>query len=426
MSGPLTRADRYERPATDPNKADRALVGAWMALAAVIGVMATLIALGGMVLSFRAVSVEMVPAFGARFAWLVPVVVDLAVFVFSGVDLVLARMDMGHPLARWTVYGATGGTVYLNWNAGGNIAGRVAHVLMPSIWVVFVELMRHIVRRQVGLTTGSLREPIPVARWLLSPVPTFLLFRRMVLWRVNDYTRALEMERRRLGAVSVLREHGGRRRVSLLLRRQITWGEVDAEQVRAALNPAPKVADVSTMGGDSQSRGLSEIPQVHETHMRTSEAQYAGLAWVAANTVMLDGASRLRLVPGVPLVGDVPDGRTLRSFFDRGLVAKTPNRPVGLTVKGVGVLGYHTHNTADVPHYRAACELGRDVVVELVAPDGGLRSGPVVGVNRVDVSGTTLHIDVVGGGVEVLTFPHAHLLRVVGVVVDGSPVRWVS
>ena len=213
----------------------------WLTVTVVIGIMAALIALGGMVLSFRAVSAEMVPAFGNRWAWLVPIVVDLTVFVFSGVDLVLARLDMGHPLARWTVYGATFGTVWLNYSAGGDPAGRSAHVLMPSIWVVFVELMRHVVRRQTNLATGSHREPIPAARWLLSPLPTFLLFRRMALWRVHSYTRALEMERRRLGAVATARAlHGPfwRRHVGPLMRLQINLGEADAAAVATALTLA--------------------------------------------------------------------------------------------------------------------------------------------------------------------------------------------
>lgn len=212
----------------------------WTAVTIVIGIMAALIALGGMVLSFRAVSTEMVPAFGARWAWLVPIVVDLTVFVFSGVDLVLARLDMGHPLARWTVYGATGGTVWLNYSAGGSAAGRVAHVLMPAIWVVFVELMRHVVRRQVNLATASHREPIPAARWLLSPWPTLKLWRRMVLWRINSYPRALDQEKMRLGAVATAREMYGRFwrfRISPLIRLQINLGEVGAGDLRPELSP---------------------------------------------------------------------------------------------------------------------------------------------------------------------------------------------
>lgn len=204
----------------------------WLTVTAIVGIMAALIALGGMILSFRSVRTEMIPAFGSRWAWLVPIVVDLTVFVFSGVDLVLARLDMAHPLARWTVYAATAGTVYLNYEAGGTVPGRVAHILMPSIWVVFIELMRHVVRRQVNLAKASHREPVPAARWVLSPWPTMKLWRRMILWKVNSYPAALAQEKRRLGAIATHRiEHGRlwRFRVSPLVRLQLTLGETDNE-----------------------------------------------------------------------------------------------------------------------------------------------------------------------------------------------------
>jgi hypothetical protein len=215
----------------------------------VIGVMAALIAIGGMVLSFRAVSTEMITAFGPRWSWLVPIVVDLTVFVFSGVDLVLARLDMSHPLARWTVYGATAGTVYLNYNAAGPLPGRIAHVLMPSIWVVFIELMRHVVRRQTNLATGSRREPIPTSRWLASPWPSMKLWRRMVLWRINSYNKALDQEKQRLAAVAVARQLYGRRwtwRISPLLRLQIALGEANADTVRTAAAEALAIESDTT------------------------------------------------------------------------------------------------------------------------------------------------------------------------------------
>lgn len=216
-----------------PNSSDptpEPLGPGWTTVTVVIGIMAALIALAGMTLSFHAVSVRMTPSFGPRWAWLVPLVVDLTVLVFSGVDLVLNRLDMSHPLARWTVYGATGGTVWLNYAAGGDPTGRVAHVLMPAVWVMFVELMRHVVRRTALREGASLRQPIPAARWLLSPWPTLKLWRRMILWRVHSYPAALAQERIRLARVAAMRDEHGRAwrwKVSALDRLSIDMAEPD-------------------------------------------------------------------------------------------------------------------------------------------------------------------------------------------------------
>ncbi len=253
---------RHANPNLDP------LGPAWVTVTVVIGVMAALIALGGMVLSFHAVSVEMVPAFGARWAWLVPIVVDLTVFVFSGVDLVLARLDMGHPLARWTVYGATFGTVWLNYAAGGNLAGRIAHVLMPSIWVVFIELMRHVVRRQVNLATASHREPVPAARWLLSPWPTLRLWRRMVLWRINSYPRALDAERIRLTRIAQQRDLYGplwRLKVDALTRLSINLGESATPVVE--LSPLTRITPAP-----ADTHQPDDTPPAHDTPRPTPPA----------------------------------------------------------------------------------------------------------------------------------------------------------
>ena len=314
---PLTARDLLS---DDPDVAGQVepLGPGWMTVAVIIGIMAALIALGGMILSFRAVSAEMVPAFGARWAWLVPIVVDLTVFVFSGVDLVLARLDMSHPLARWTVYGATGGTVWLNYSAGGSAAGRVAHVLMPSIWVVFIELMRHVVRRQVNLATASHREPIPTTRWLLSPWPTLKLWRRMVLWRINSYPRALEQEKMRLGAVAAAREIYGRfwrLRISPLTKLQINLGELGAHDllpggfgggiggVGGARGVASPVGGVGVRGG-GVGVPVAETGAAAEAVVNGSEAAaapkgVAGVA-VAADAVAAAGPAQ------VPQARDVP------------------------------------------------------------------------------------------------------------------------
>ena len=293
------------QPETAESKTVEPLGAGWMTVTVVIGVMAALIALGGMVLSFRAVSAEMVPAFGARWAWLVPIVVDLTVFGFSGVDLVLARLDLSHPLARWTVYGATAGTVWLNYSAGGSAAGRTAHVLMPSIWVVFVELMRHVVRRLTNLATGSVREPIPAARWIVSPWPTLKLWRQMILWRQHSYPAALAMERRRLGAVATAREFYGaawRRKVGPLMRLQIALAEVDADTIRATAAPTAKPDAIEPTDSTRSSGATRSDRPVART--RSSKATRSGKT-IAARPVPrseaeLLGAARAAIGDGKP------------------------------------------------------------------------------------------------------------------------------
>jgi hypothetical protein len=52
-------------------------------------------------------------------------------------------------------------------------------------------------------------ERVRRSRWFLSPVPTFLLWRRMILWEVTSYRDALGLERRRVLARADLRERYG-------------------------------------------------------------------------------------------------------------------------------------------------------------------------------------------------------------------------
>jgi len=257
MTATTTEATMTAQPGPNgPDPAPEPLGPGWIAVTVVIGVMAALIAVAGMVLSFHAVSLRMTPSFGPRWAWLVPLVVDLTVLVFSGVDLVLNRLGMSHPLARATVYGATFGTVALNYAAGGDPAGRIAHVLMPSVWVMFVEIMRHVVRRVAQLGGATLREPIPAARWFLSPWPTLKLWRRMVLWRVNSYTDALAQERVRLTRVAAMHDEHGRAwrwKVSALDRLSIGLGEAETRPAaRGTDTPAP----------DTQSASQDDTPAV--------------------------------------------------------------------------------------------------------------------------------------------------------------------
>lgn len=176
---------------------------------AVFGLLALALGAGGFSLSFAPVTREMEPAFGSA-AWRVPAIVDLSVFVFSALDVLLARLRMGHPLLRLIPLAGTGATIMLNASIGGGVAATVAHIAMPSTWVAFVEVARHVVRHRARLAAGRRREGIPAARFLAAPLRSALLWRRMVLWEVRTYDEAIRRELRRLDTIAALRDAYGR------------------------------------------------------------------------------------------------------------------------------------------------------------------------------------------------------------------------
>jgi Protein of unknown function (DUF2637) len=183
------------------------------AVKAVVAVLAPLIlalaALGG-VGSFTTVRDMAEPWFG-DLAWIVPVGLDIGIFVLLAWDLLMEYLALPWPVLRWVAWAFIAGTVAVNvLAAGGDAAGAVMHAAMPVLFIVVVEGVRHLIRQWVGLATGTRIERIPAARWLLAPISTALLWRRMVLWHVPTYRQALDLEYRHLLAVSGLQQRHGR------------------------------------------------------------------------------------------------------------------------------------------------------------------------------------------------------------------------
>jgi hypothetical protein len=109
----------------------------------------------------------------------------------------------GHPIGwlRMAARMFAAGTVAANAAAGWPDPVAVfLRVFAPALLVIITEAVHSVLlaRRE------DARDPIPFARWLLAPWPTFRLWRRMVLWRVNSYSRAVDMELDRLRAVRAL------------------------------------------------------------------------------------------------------------------------------------------------------------------------------------------------------------------------------
>lgn len=174
-------------------------------------------ALGAWV-SFHNVRTAMEPSFGGL-AWAVPVAVDLGIFLFTALDLLLTRLRLRPVWLRFVPWGLIACTIYLNIEPSlgkGDTRGAVGHMVVPAIWVIAVEVTAGIVRRVAGLTESDdarrargRMDRVRLSRWLLAPVSTALLWRRMVLWETRSYREALGRERDRLLARTHLQDTHG-------------------------------------------------------------------------------------------------------------------------------------------------------------------------------------------------------------------------
>ncbi len=186
----------------------RPLTDGEMTAARTVAVLAAALGLLGFVNSFRAVARAAQASFG-ELAPTVPLGIDLAIAVFSAMDIVLARLDMRPRWVRLVPWSLTAVTIYLNAAGQPTWFGRVAHAVFPALWVVAVSLAAHVIRVRAQLAAGTAIDRIRVSRWLLAPLRTALLWRRMVLWEIRSYPGALTRERARLLAVTGLQDTYG-------------------------------------------------------------------------------------------------------------------------------------------------------------------------------------------------------------------------
>ncbi|MEV0661008.1 DUF2637 domain-containing protein [Actinomadura luteofluorescens] len=195
---------------------------------------AGLAALGGYG-SFASVRDVAEPWFGGQ-AWIVPAGVDLGILALVSVALLLEWLAMPMPALRWMAFAFTAATVWLNVSAAhGDPTGMVMHAAMPVLFITFIEAVRHAIRRRAGIAAGTVREGVPLARWLLAPFSTFRLWRRMVLWQITSYPHALTAEQRRRHALALLDAHYGRKKWRTRAPADVVWMLHDGVMLDQAL-----------------------------------------------------------------------------------------------------------------------------------------------------------------------------------------------
>ncbi|MFJ7769110.1 DUF2637 domain-containing protein [Streptomyces sp. NPDC097107] len=316
-------AQPVERAVVPPlTRPEMGLAGVGAAAAAGVGAL-------GLISSFDAVSAA-AARWGFGEPWMLPVGIDVAIPVFTLANLLLIRMDMALAWVRFVPWVLTLITCGLNVAAGHSLWAKVAHGTMPLLWVVFSEIGAHIYAVRIGAATGRRMEKVRFSRWLLAPLSTFALWRRMTLWEVTSYADALARERERLLARADLRERYGRawrrrtpRRERVLLRLgELNPADAVADIVPAAepapepaveeaTPPAPKAPRKRPSKGRGKPAPRSVADLLTDARTVTADWPDAGINAEALRKALRCGAGPARQVRDV-LLAERADGRALR------------------------------------------------------------------------------------------------------------------
>ncbi|QCD57468.1 hypothetical protein CEB94_23425 [Streptomyces hawaiiensis] len=206
-----------------------------------------------------------------NFSYVFPIGIDAGICVLLALDLLLTWIRIPFPLLRQTAWLLTAATIAFNGAAAWpDPLGVGMHAVIPILFVVSVEAARHAIGRIADITADKHMEGVRLTRWLLSPVPTFLLWRRMKLWELRSYDQVIKLEQERLVYQARLRSRFGRswRRKapveSLMPLRLAKYGVPLAETAPAGLAaagiepalipPAPRQA-LDTVAAPAQSAG---------------------------------------------------------------------------------------------------------------------------------------------------------------------------
>lgn len=146
-----------------------------------------------------------------NFAYVFPIGIDAGICVLLALDLLLTWIRIPFPLLRQTAWLLTIATIAFNGAAAWpDPLGVGMHAVIPILFVVAVEAARHAIGRIADITADKHMEGVRLTRWLLSPVPTFLLWRRMKLWELRSYDQVIKLEQERLVYQARLRSRFGR------------------------------------------------------------------------------------------------------------------------------------------------------------------------------------------------------------------------
>ncbi|KAB2347380.1 DUF2637 domain-containing protein [Actinomadura rudentiformis] len=247
-----------------------------------------------------ATSFDTLSRYAGEHQWLwgpsLPLGLDVAIFALLLLDWLRPNIWL-----RGSAWILTGITVVANGAiTDGSWLDRGLHGLMPALAVIIVEAARRWARKDSAPAMDKIR----ASRWVLSPIRTAMLKRRMVLWEVTSYAEALTRESAILHARTLLVAHYGKDRwrqvrklVPLTLRHQLATGQLPST-VLHSLDLQAAVGDwVSTALAELTAKASSDLVEARRSEVPESEdsedlsrAQW-DLIWDLRDRLRPDGES---------------------------------------------------------------------------------------------------------------------------------------
>jgi predicted DNA-binding protein (UPF0251 family) len=274
------------------------------------------IALIGFVGSYAAVrTLAEAKGFG-RFALAFPIGIDAGILVLLALDLLLTWLRMPLPMLRHTAWLLTAATIAFNGAAAWpDPIGVGMHAVIPILFVVSVEAARHAIGRIADIAADKHMDSVRLTRWLLSPIPTFLMWRRMKVWELRSYDEVIQLEQSRLIERARLRARYGRgwRRkapVSAVMALRLTRygralapvaGVLDIEH-RPAVGSAPAVPELPPAQPD-----VSPEPEPDEPETGSEPTDFE----TTVNTALRVTATEPRIETASPVLPPRPQLPTL-------------------------------------------------------------------------------------------------------------------
>lgn len=194
-------------------------------------------------------------------AFLFPVVVDAAVLLFASITLYKSFKGYRNLGTRMAMHLMSGMTIAFNMSAGEDFEYQMIHAAAPIVWVMGIEIVLGMVRKEQKKKRPQL-DKIRFVRFVLSPISSFSMWRRMVLWEITDASIA-----RRIDAVRI-RQRLVWQKAGFFWRFYVTNAERTELRIRLldmaeAVNSGVPLSSLTVPLGDTGHEGRpADVPQI--------------------------------------------------------------------------------------------------------------------------------------------------------------------